>query len=109
MAMPSASMVEVMHATNGLSTDIYSAKSSPARSQQKEILLSQQAQRLLDLEARYTVGGFTPLPGFFERGLGSDVDGKEYLDFICMFSSINQGHCHPRIVAAVIEQVQKGE
>ncbi len=96
--------------TNAISTAINGVKPSPARSQSKNISLSQQAQRLLDLEAQYTVGGFTPLPGFFERGLGSvlwDVDGKEYLDFICMFSSINQGHCHPKIVAAVIDQVQK--
>lgn len=35
------------------------------------------------------------------------MDGKEYLDFICMFSAINQGHCHPRIVGAMVEQVNK--
>ena len=110
--MPSATIPEVAHQANGLSTATNGVKMSTARSQRKQISLSQQSQRLLDLEAQYTVGGFTPLPGFFERGLGSvlwDVDGKEYLDFICMFSSINQGHCHPKIVAAVIEQVQKGE
>lgn len=66
--MPSATMVETTHATNGR---IDVVKSLPAEPLPTQISLSQQAQRLLDLEARYCVGGFTPLPGFFERGLGS--------------------------------------
>jgi len=64
-------MLKTTHVTNGLMTAIDTVKSLPAGPQQKQILLSQQAQRLLDLEAEYCVGGFTPLPGFFERGLGS--------------------------------------
>ncbi|RFU29300.1 hypothetical protein B7463_g7028, partial [Scytalidium lignicola] len=36
-----------------------------------------------------------------------DVDGKEYIDFIAMFSAVNTGHCHPKILAAVMEQMQK--
>ncbi|EXJ82255.1 hypothetical protein A1O3_06068 [Capronia epimyces CBS 606.96] len=74
------------------------------------IRLTPEAQHLQQLEIDYTVGGFTPLPGFFERGQGAklwDINGREYLDFICMFSAGNQGHCHPKIVAAMIEQMQK--
>jgi len=37
-----------------------------------------------------------------------DVDGKEYLDFTAMFSAVNAGHCNPRIMEAVIEQMKKG-
>ncbi|KAF2501845.1 ornithine aminotransferase [Lophium mytilinum] len=83
---------------------------APVAVQRKQIVLSRRAQQLLDTEAEYTVGGFTPLPGFMDRGKGAqlwDVDGKEYLDFICMFSAGNQGHCHPKIVAAMVEQLNK--
>jgi len=57
----------------------------------------------------------SPLSGFVELvGRSStdkkmkiyDVDGKEYLDFVCMFGAVNQGHIHPRIVEAVVEQVR---
>lgn len=34
------------------------------------------------------------------------MDGKEYLDFVCMFGAVNQGHSHPKIIEAVIEQVR---
>lgn len=37
-----------------------------------------------------------------------DVDGKEYIDFIGMFSAVNTGHCHPHIQRAVVEQLNKG-
>jgi 4-aminobutyrate aminotransferase-like enzyme len=37
-----------------------------------------------------------------------DVDGKEYIDFIGMFSAVNTGHCHPYIQEALIEQLKKG-
>lgn len=36
-----------------------------------------------------------------------DVDGKEYLDFICMFNAVNQGHSHPTIIEAVMKQMQE--
>merc|ERR1711939_391582 len=70
---------------------------------------SSAAQHLQALESRFTVGGFTPLPGFFETAKGAqlwDVDGKSYLDFICQFSACNQGHCHPKIVDAIVKQAQ---
>lgn len=35
------------------------------------------------------------------------MDGKECLDFVCMFGAVNQGHSHPRIVEAVVEQVSE--
>lgn len=127
--MATKTITEVERASNGIIT-VESTKMAPAEVSRKQVVLSKAAQHLLDIEAQYTVGGFTPLPGFFESGLGSqlwvseihsikhcnkslnsvqDVDGKEYLDFICMFSACNQGHCHPKIVAAMIEQVQKGK
>lgn len=73
-------------------------------------LLSPAAQRLADLEDRYGAHNYHPLPVVLSRGQGVyvwDVDGKQYLDFLSAYSAVNQGHCHPRIVAALIEQAQR--
>ncbi|KAB8255422.1 pyridoxal phosphate-dependent transferase [Aspergillus pseudonomiae] len=72
--------------------------------------LSSRVKELLDLETRYTAGGFDPMPYFFEKAQGSllwDVDGKRYIDFIGMFSAVNTGHCHPDIQEKMIEQLKK--
>ncbi|CAI6087328.1 unnamed protein product [Clonostachys chloroleuca] len=48
------------------------------------------------MEPKYAVGGLNPVPGIIVSGKGStliDVDGKEIIDFICMFSAANLGHC----------------
>ncbi|KAI0126182.1 putative acetylornithine aminotransferase [Xylariales sp. AK1849] len=107
--MPSATTVEIDSPGSGMAT-VDSVKMAPTEVVRKQVVLSKAAQHLLDIESQYTVGGFTPLPGFMERGLGAklwDIDGKEYLDFICMFSACNQGHCHPKIVSAMVEQLSK--
>ncbi|KAK4533362.1 hypothetical protein CCYA_CCYA16G4244 [Cyanidiococcus yangmingshanensis] len=65
------------------------------------------AQRLLDLEARYGATNYAPLPVVIARGKGArvwDVDGKSYLDCLAAYSALNQGHCHPRLVATLVEQ-----
>lgn len=59
-----------------------------------------------------TFGGlhFKPLPVVLERGEGVylwDVDGKRYLDFLAGFSTVNQGHCHPRLVSVMRDQAGK--
>jgi ornithine--oxo-acid transaminase len=64
----------------------------------------------LDLEEKYGAHNYHPLPVVLNKGEGVyvwDVDGKRYYDFLSAYSAINQGHCHPRIVAALIEQSQK--
>jgi len=61
-------------------------------------------------EDQYSAHNYHPLPVCFERGLGAhvwDVDGNEYIDCLSAYSAVNQGHCHPRIVAALTEQAQK--
>ncbi|GFF62765.1 ornithine aminotransferase car2 [Aspergillus udagawae] len=76
-----------------------------------DLTLSPRVRKLLVLESQFTVGGFEPLPYFFEKAQGSllwDVDGNRYIDFIGMFSAVNTGHCHPDIQEAVIEQLKKG-
>jgi acetylornithine/N-succinyldiaminopimelate aminotransferase len=65
-------------------------------------------QELQELERRYVIGTYTRAPVQFVRGSGVrlwDADGNEYLDFLAGISVLNIGHCHPRVVAAVREQV----
>lgn len=71
---------------------------------------SRQTQYFLDLEDRYGAHNYHPLPVVLSSGQGVflyDVDGKRYFDFLSGYSAVNQGHCHPRIVASLVEQAQK--
>ena len=62
---------------------------------------------LLETEARYGAHNYKPLDVVLTRGSGVwvwDVDGTRYLDCLSAYSAVNQGHCHPRILAALTEQ-----
>ncbi|MDP1744483.1 MAG: ornithine--oxo-acid transaminase [Bacteroidota bacterium] len=68
------------------------------------------SQKAIELEDKYGAHNYHPLPVVLERGEGVfvwDVEGKQYFDFLAAYSAVNQGHCHPKIVAALIEQAQK--
>lgn len=68
------------------------------------------AKDYMDREARYGAHNYHPIPVVLERGEGIfvwDVEGKKYFDFLSAYSAVNQGHCHPRIVNALIGQAQK--
>jgi ornithine--oxo-acid transaminase len=68
------------------------------------------AASFFKLEEKYGAHNYHPLPVVLERGQGVflwDVDDKKYYDFLSGYSAVNQGHCHPAIVAALIEQAQK--
>lgn len=74
------------------------------------IALSATTQQYIDLEEKYGAHNYHPLPVVLERGEGVfvwDVEGKRYYDFLSGYSAINQGHCHPKILAALTEQAQK--
>lgn len=69
--------------------------------------LSQQA---IDLENRYGAHNYHPLPVVLSRGEGVyvwDVEENRYFDFLSAYSAVSQGHCHPRIIGAMIEQAQR--
>jgi len=71
-----------------------------------ENLSSQQA---IELENRYGARNYHPLPVVLTKGKGVylwDVEGKKYYDFLSAYSAVNQGHCHPKITQALIEQAQ---
>jgi ornithine--oxo-acid transaminase len=61
----------------------------------------------IELEEKYGAHNYHPLPVVLARGEGVflwDVEGKQYYDFLSAYSAVNQGHCHPRIKEALIEQ-----
>ena len=68
------------------------------------------AEKAIALEDKYGAHNYHPLPVVLERGEGVfvwDVKGKQYFDFLSAYSAVNQGHCHPKIVSALVEQAQK--
>lgn len=67
-------------------------------------------QYYLSLENEFGAHNYQPLPVVLTRGEGVflwDVEGKRYYDFLSGYSAVNQGHCHPQIVKALLEQAQK--
>ena len=74
------------------------------------ISMTEKSQYYLELENEFGAHNYHPLPVVLDRGKGVfvwDVDGKKYFDFLSGYSAVNQGHCHPKIVASLIEQSQK--
>src|SRR5215218_6764185 len=70
----------------------------------------QRTAHYMQLEDQFGAHNYHPLPVVLEKGEGVhvwDVDGKEYYDFLSGYSAVNQGHCHPQIVAALVEQAQQ--
>jgi len=68
------------------------------------------AQEYMDRESKYGAHNYHPLPVVLDKGKGPlvwDTDGKQYFDFLSAYSAVNQGHCHPKIVGAMVEQAQK--
>lgn len=67
------------------------------------------SQQIIDLEDKFGAHNYHPLPVVLNKGEGVyvwDVEGNKYYDFLSAYSAVNQGHCHPRIVNALIEQAK---
>ncbi|KAI0297870.1 ornithine-oxo-acid aminotransferase [Multifurca ochricompacta] len=65
---------------------------------------------VIRLEHEFGAHNYHPLPVVFDRALGAkvwDPEGKEYIDMLSAYSAVNQGHCHPRIVATLVQQAQR--
>jgi len=72
-------------------------------------MASANTQHFLDLEEKYGAHNYHPLPVVLKKGSGVflwDVDDKKYYDFLSGYSAVNQGHCHPKIVATLKEQAE---
>ena len=68
------------------------------------------SKALMDLEDTYGAHNYHPLPVVLDRGEGAhvwDVEGKKYYDFLSAYSAVNQGHCHPKIIRAMVDQAKK--
>ena len=68
------------------------------------------SKNIIELEYRYGAHNYHPLPVVLEKGSGIflwDVEGKKYFDFLSAYSAVNQGHCHPKIISALVNQSQK--
>ena len=68
------------------------------------------AQEAIQLEEKYGAHNYHPLPVVLCKGEGVflwDVEGKRYFDFLSAYSAVNQGHCHPRIIQALIDQAKE--
>jgi len=68
------------------------------------------SEQLMGLEEKYGAHNYHPIPVVIEKGEGVfvwDAEGKRYYDFLSAYSAVNQGHCHPRLIKVVTEQVQK--
>lgn len=72
--------------------------------------LTTDAREYISLEERFAAHNYHPLPVVLTRGSGAhvyDVEGRRYLDCLAAYSAVNQGHNHPRIVRAMIEQLER--
>ncbi len=68
------------------------------------------SKSIIDLEYKYGAHNYHPLPVVLEKGEGVflwDVEGKKYYDFLSAYSAVNQGHCHPEIISALVNQSNK--
>ena len=68
------------------------------------------SKNLIDLEYKYGAHNYHPLPVVLKKGSGIylwDVEGKKYFDFLSAYSAVNQGHCHPEIISALVNQSQQ--
>jgi ornithine--oxo-acid transaminase len=64
----------------------------------------------IELEEKFGAKNYKPLPVVLKEGKGvivTDVEGKQYIDCLSAYSAVNQGHCHPRLLAALHEQASK--
>jgi 4-aminobutyrate aminotransferase-like enzyme len=94
----------------------HAVKSMPKRSMgggniaDERAHLSAKSLKCMGLEDKFGATNYHPLPVVLAKGKGCkvwDVDGKEYYDFLSAYSAVNQGHCHPKILAAMTEQASK--
>ncbi|MES2702114.1 MAG: ornithine--oxo-acid transaminase [Bacteroidota bacterium] len=77
---------------------------------QASTMIHTKTQQLLEKEELYGAHNYHPLPVMLTKGKGVfvwDVEDRRYFDFLSGYSAVNQGHCHPRIIEAFIEQAQR--
>jgi ornithine--oxo-acid transaminase len=74
-----------------------------------QLIEVQNSDQAIALEDKHGAHNYHPLPVVLSKGEGVfvwDVEGKKYYDFLSAYSAVNQGHCHPKIVNAMVEQAK---
>ncbi|KAI9671552.1 MAG: ornithine aminotransferase [Caeruleum heppii] len=97
------------HATNGTSLKATAPSFHPTGTPDPSKYHASSTQQAIEHEQKYGAHNYHPLPIVFARASGTSVwdpEGKHYLDFLSAYSAVNQGHCHPELVKALIEQAQ---
>lgn len=105
---PIATASETLAATTAAATKV--AKSTVAAATTTTPGHGVSTQQAIDLEAQHSAHNYHPLPVVFDRAAGAlvwDPEGKQYIDFLSAYSAVNQGHCHPAIVGALVAQASK--
>ncbi|KAK0457022.1 ornithine-oxo-acid aminotransferase [Desarmillaria tabescens] len=94
--------------TNGYSNGIKNDTKSVEKATGRGVHLT--SAGVIQMENKYGAHNYHPLPVVFDSAKGAkvlDPEGREYIDMLSAYSAVNQGHCHPKIVATLIEQAQK--
>ncbi|XP_038970475.1 ornithine aminotransferase, mitochondrial [Phoenix dactylifera] len=68
------------------------------------------SEELMRMEHQYSAHNYHPIPTVFSQGKGTciwDPEGNKYIDFLSAYSAVNQGHCHPKVTKALIEQAER--
>jgi ornithine--oxo-acid transaminase len=89
-----------------LTTELHATRGG----EEETTMQSKSEAELIALEEEYGAHNYHPLDVVIERAQGAwvtDVEGRRYLDFLAAYSAVNQGHCHPKILSAMVEQAQK--
>uniref|UniRef100_A0A1D1YVZ8 ornithine aminotransferase n=1 Tax=Anthurium amnicola TaxID=1678845 RepID=A0A1D1YVZ8_9ARAE len=71
---------------------------------------SPSSEELINLEYQHSAHNYHPIPMVFSRAKGTcvwDPEGNKYIDFLSAYSAVNQGHCHPKVMKALVDQAER--
>jgi acetylornithine/succinyldiaminopimelate/putrescine aminotransferase len=109
--MAAITLAEAVPALPGVSSTLGTVNGNGvAKEALVEVTAIDPSEGFIEDEREYCPQGLNSLPIVVSRAKGAhlwSVDGRRYVDFMSAFAVTNQGHCHPRIIAALIEQAQK--
>jgi len=114
-AVIAASNLEIAMSPSVSDVAAYNAKHSNGKIAPRKAKVSDTPAHLssaeaIHLEHEHGAHNYHPLPAVFDHAKGAkvwDPEGNEYIDMLAAYSAVNQGHCHPRIVATLVEQSQR--
>lgn len=95
---------------DGSSLNANAATFAPFQTPTVDSYHSASSQEAIASEAEHAAHNYHPLPIVFSRAAGClvwDPEGKQYLDFLSAYSAVNQGHCHPKLVQALVDQASR--